>query len=517
VGSVRLRVIGKDSGSVLEGIEVFRGSIFESRLTLHADGDRPVSARKVGGSRSPVKLNAPWRRRVWGPPTYWVRAPGHAWASVAIDHPSGGERQLALERGAALEVVLEKLPSVSDLKILLRRAPDPEEERALRDEIQRILGIARDPARRPTYWQLYLAKIQQSRGRIACGRLWRFLNGILRTEFEIRMGSRGRATIDYLPPGRWCIHVGSRSFHDIREEPPLGEAEVALEPGKRERVAIVLEMPRSAKMAPLSGTFRRAPGWKEKEIRVSATGMGRAISPIPLARMAPSGQDPMLYSWSAGPMPAGRYTLAIWPTDQKVEVDLPEQGMNDVRLEMLERAELVVQVCDLATGGEAPVKRILWGLESSDGNSWSYRRVTRRFGRKEFSVSVPAGRIHLDIDSREYRCVDRTALYVRAVPGRNDVTLHVERDQGLTIVLKDQKAVVPFSMDAAIEVRAVQGSGRILKVEGRKVGLLYSTSEPGPYRVTVGPLAGFRPVEPLEVEVKRGEFTRVVVRFERLG
>jgi hypothetical protein len=104
-----------------------------------------------------------------------------------------------------------------------------------------------------------------------------------------------------------------------------------------------------------------------------------------------------------------------------------------------------------------------------------------------------------------------------ARPGMNELVLHVKRERccELKISLRDGEAVVPFNHTLPISVEAEEGDGQSGSrvYDGRSVRIMLSRQ--GRYRVKIGPVPGYAPVETQRVDATEQQPAELVIALSR--
>jgi hypothetical protein len=112
-----LRVVDAATHAPLAGIDVRVDPEWLKGSRLWRDPKVLETPPLVSGATSPVTLPP-----IGGQPVLWVHVPGYAWARVQVLYLVGGEREVALARGATLEVVLRgRIPEGVALDLVLKR------------------------------------------------------------------------------------------------------------------------------------------------------------------------------------------------------------------------------------------------------------------------------------------------------------------------------------------------------------------------------------------------------------
>jgi len=413
-----------------------------------------------------------------GAPTYWCRTPDHAWGRIEIDSLTTGERTLVLERSSSLEVHLSNLQQDSDAALRLR-APGAE-------AYQVLFEVKPKPDRQP----VVLADV---------------------------------------PPGAYVVSVEvGESFGEVVT---LGLAEVALAPGERRSVSLLLaDPPRRALLVPLSGTLLIPPGWGEPKgmlrfnlkdasgavegnevwVRLDSFELGQAgDSPaVPGVKLLDAERG--LFAFDAGKVAPGRFEYGVYNYGAAGEVEVGPEGRTDVAIEIPPPAELLVTVIEEQTAAPARIQHLVWSMVSP-GVRQANVSATGKHGRFEFLV--PAGLIELQsFGDTGYGYARKR---VEAYPGRNAVTLEVPRGCGFIIEFREGEALVPVRDALAGDPESVEGGGSMSTITYDGRAPTYFMTEPGTYRVPLRAPDGYRAPDMVEVTIAPGETKVVKVQVER--
>ncbi len=412
---VLLHVLSAEDGRELEGVDAYcaTGPLFQTGW--QHPGTVPEEAPRVRGARSPFLVESSGDH-AWASYSYWVRAPGHAWGTITLDHSAGGERSITLQTACALDVELVGLED----------------------------------------WLRPLVRLWPPDGDPSAG--YPFA--------ERQPDTQGRVAFEALPPGSYLVSA-ERGWAGDRA--CFGQAQVSIAAGERASVALPLELPARPREVVVSGRLVLNSGWEREGLELSFAAQGGAsvwadgkVS-VPLAAMsAASTTDSAggVFTWSASLPVAGDYELSVVPLTIRRLLAVPPAGLTDVEVVVPGAAEVEVRVVVEESGEELEVERLFWSPPRVEGIlTTPMLSVTRDPARGRITFRAPAGEIQLRAVDRSLEPVDEPALFV-LVPGHNQVELRVHRQIGVRIRLRDGETILPWSWDWRLRAQSIDGEAR---------------------------------------------------------
>lgn len=369
--------------------------------------------------------------------------------------------------------------------------------------------------------------------------------------------ARPCATLDHLPPGRYVLACEAR---DGAEE--LDAIEVEIKPGETTEAELRAALPPDGPFVPLRAKIRFARGdpigkfrfeWEAMALdppRIFHTLQSREVA----ARADRSIEEGSLEVWQEvrlGDVRPGRWRVWERTIGLEASIDVTEDGDNQVELIAPDMADAVVHLVD-ADSGEAWTSPTQLLLERAgrrvtmvDDSASAFLRSRMSFHTNfaeaargadgTFRFQIAAGPIQLrlvDPTDRDFRSSAGDPLEIvgdstiELEPGENEIELRVRRPTVVRLAWTVTSDEARRNAMAA-ESRAWRHLRRARLVPLDRAGPpIWSGSslvapgefllpEPGRYRVELPPLAGWKPLRPVEAVAKQGERVVVPVTLER--
>lgn len=454
--AVRLRVLGGDAESDLGGIEVRCPGT--GRAAVSPTPDRGTVVLTDGAS--PVELPAPNPAR-HVTETYWVRAIGHCWQTVQIDHSRPGERRLRLPAGGALAVTLQG-------------------DALGREEI--MVRVRRDGA------------------------------GV-RPIAETRLVADGITRLEGVPAGaaRVCIEAGG--WHGPRL---FGEAEVRVRAGDVTNVTVRIAGVERASLT-LRGQLVLPAAWPRQDVVLTVLPIGELVAVskqkrrVELAAMKQLSAE--TYGFEIDGLRPDVYQAIVTPLEARLRVELV-RGAPPVRIEVPPPADVRVRLLDAATGQRIFPGRVSWRTALPEGvRGYSVRLASLDEANREFALRAPFGEVFLRCEAAGYTSVART---YEAGPNENRWTVNLARSCGVRIRLITAGAAVPWdSRKHHATLRQVGGSGRSAGQRYADGRVDVRVTQPGTYELVLHPIDGFMEVAERSVRIGQGEWKDITIQLRR--
>jgi len=458
---VRLHVVSSIDGRELTGVEVWPGPYGFPTDVKHP-GATPEGEPVLERATSPVRIPPPeksWKSAF----QYFVRAPGHAWGSIALDHGAGGERTLVLAASARLEV--ELIGNAGWLEPEVRLWPPDASQ-----------------------WDVYAYAAREP-------------------------DAEDRAVFDSLAPGTYLASV-ERGWADRRES--YGSALVDVVAGETITLPLTVSLPERPTSVRVSGTLTLPFVWERDGMKLTFSGEGATEKwlpqekALPLEEMTPLAAEAgfalphdasEVYAWGIELPVAGSYALDVYPLLVRSLLKVPAGGLEGVDLVVPMPADVEVTVLDAESGAEIPVDALFWSPPPIDGIIATplYRAVPDpERGRPVFRA--PAGEIRLAPVSRGLLPVDEEQTYT-VEPGENSLEFRVQQQIGVRFTFRDGEATVPWDWSWRLSAHRVDGEGRD---RSRSIGILWFLEE-GTYELRSNGIPGFESIDGTRIEVVAGQ------------
>ena len=462
--AARLRVVDAATRGELTGVSVLRDvPIYRGRRHPGTWKPEHVIARN---SNSPVALPP-----VDGVVQYWVRANGYAWESIEFAHRTGGERIVALQYEARLNVHLDTFEPDWNFKV---RLYDPD---------AREFG--------PCVAESRPHKLESGGGEIEFSGL---RAGTMRVDAHI---------------GNWW-------------DPPLvvGRATANLIPGSTTQVSLTLDAERLPEpVVELAGTLDLPAAWQDIAVGLKLV---RTDGPPPRdGDWRSIGADsvvnepgrPGVRRWSLGRVTPGPYIIVIDPLQVIHRIELTAPGQRNVHIHVPELAEVVAKLTESPSGQAIDLDKIAWGRPTPEGvNTWSFENVDYDASVGGYRFVAPVGPISLMVRDDRYADIHRQ---LRVQPGANPVALTTHALPSRWIRFVDGGAVVPVSWSMRFTITSTDGAsrGHLGNIENGRAKLV--VPEDGRYEVVLPTPKGFEAVEPRTVSFGAADNGEIVVKLRR--
>lgn len=454
LATMRVRVLGADSGSDLGGLRVVTGPGDGGYWPRFPGGD-PRLEVLVDGARSPLAIE----------PTVsdvsqhvWISAAGYAWQLVELDTREPGERTVQLQPGGDLDLHA------------IGGTPPP-------DCVLRVLG-----------------NLQSS--------------PVAEFPFDASRVTR----VDRLPAGTWRLVVQKGSWY---EDPvTLGEVDATFVAGSTTEATIVLRegvaVPRPVVAA---GTLSLADAWGPAitlviEARDTTRTWQTQLVRIALDSMQPIGAG--VRRWHAGELPPGNYRCSVAGAAWQVEFVLGPNGDEQIAVVVPDPCRVRVRCIDADSGAQVPPGN--WGLRwvaaATETGAALGSAAAGQGADGAFELLAPPGAIELDAQPPGYQW---THLRVAVQPGGNEVVMQMRRECGLMIDVVDDATGRSLPFRPAFALTDASGRPAISYTGPDRL----ATREPGEFQLRVAEVPGYRSPPPRTVAVTAGQWTRVEVRLRK--
>lgn len=415
----------------------------------------------------------------------YARAPGYAWGRLVLDVSKGSERELLLERAAALSVRVvnvqpERYAELGKRATLFVRKVGPD-------------GVE------TTAWS-------------------RELDGTWETE---------ALRIESLESGDYVALVELSS--SWRRKPmELGRAAIAIPPGgERELPLILPDAPEAPGKATLSGVVSFPNFGGKEHVRLEFYGSdyryGDPDFELRLDELVPVNAAAPTWSFRAEGLPVDRYQVRLLPFQKSWMVALPDGGRDDVELVIPELAEVLVETVDAETGQGVSLETIGFRTmealpdQVTHGGSgpWSWVEPDTEPGRFRF-WTTPGGAAVIARGKANGVDYGHFPEEVQLVPGLQSMRIELAPACILRFEFRVDGAALPHEDGIFVGlsecIRAIGHDGR---VGGLYPYSLVEASAPGLYEVTFEGVGSdrFLPIPPRRVEVTAGGTTEVIVEL----
>jgi len=462
VPTLRLRVIGDDTGADLGGLRVVRCSDWQRDDFRHPGNEELRIVLEHG--RSPLQLH----HGETGPSVrYWVKAPGYAWDQIVLATDGSGERTLRLAPGGDVDVTfVGAVPAGAVLRV--REVPD----------------VAPTPPGTPRRQDRPMA--------------------------EVTLAAAGPTRVDALPAGSWSLSLEKGEW--FHEQVVFGVATVVATAGAIVPATITVRADMQPPVAQrVHGTLQLSPAWGEDiHLELEPAGATKVWAKddvrLRLDGMQPIG--PGHYRWGEIELLAGRWEITVRGTEYRTIAEVGPGHPTELHIVVPDPNEVRVRVVDAATGlpipGAAPSCN---GTVAGWSSGWSHSPM-HAVGDGWHRCLAPAGTIVLSAHPPGYAWA-HASHEVR--PGGNEFVLRLERVCGIELVLKDGEVTIPWPHDAYAQIEHTTSKAGVGYWSGNRV----AAKEPGEHLLTIEPIPGYEPIAPRTVQIDAGRWTKVEIVLRR--
>ncbi len=413
---------------------------------------------------SPIPLSAEGANTGSSVP-YHVHSPGYAWGRILLDTTTGGDREILLDAGGAIELTFEGGWDRPGAVLRLRN-----------------LGETQPYAEVPVIGQVM--------------------------------------RIDGILPGAYDVAVETGSW--AQSPLVLGNVELTVLTGELLPVLLPVDTIEDEERVPFAGTVFVPAGWflDDFQLRIRPIDPGRNVAEetqhIPSLEMAiteVSGGS--LYEWQADLVEPGNFGLLVLPIGYGVNVNVPETGNIGAQISL--PPPVPVEVHTVLAGTEEPASPLMirWTPMREQGVPGAGAlSVTAEPGTNIFLFDAPIGGVILSCSDSAYRPASRQITLSESGP--NVFTFELQPAHGVSLSLFDDQTPVPWDIGWHAHLTALEGTTGQVVTRGR-IGIQYRilVSNPGWYTLTMPDIDGFLPIPPQPIEILEGEIIDHEVLLQR--
>jgi len=454
-----LHVRDRASGRELEHVMLVSDTS-NSWSSIDHPGDSARAAQDLG--RSPLRLQPPVGSSSTSRDVY-ARSPGYAWGRIELDDTHGGERFLLLDPGGDLEIQL------------VGKVDDPNAK-------LRLYGLDSQPV------------------------------------FELDLSGQTALQVSGLHAGehRLVAEIG-----DYWDEPlNLGEVPALIRAHETCRVVLALRAPPPISRVRCGGTLVLPLEWDlddfslEFELLGTPLGGGDGRFDIESFDMEVSPERPTERKWTAPDVQPGLYEVLLRDLAFTVVLDIPPPGVLDARIEVPAPTWVEVVCVDDSTGVAIEKAEVEWHFKlPEEVSGWSDEEAEWDVDLLCFRFRAPIGLVTISAGCEGYASTSKT---VQVVQSENKFELRVRKQCGVKPVLRDGDTVIPWGLQAGIELEPVEGqqNEHASTTWGGGVVTL-NRGEPGLYVLRIPLIPGYLPVPEQTIRLETGVVTEHVVHLIR--
>ncbi|MBK8178089.1 MAG: hypothetical protein IPK67_04175 [Planctomycetes bacterium] len=465
-----LHVVDARDNLELDDLSLYRLSEWDA-LGIDERLERPTGDPIGVSLRSPLEIAYATDDLASGLPMHFVQRTGYAMGCILVDPLAAGEFFLRLEPIGSLRLAID--------------------------------GANRDPKLRLQLYQELgpvLKSITQWRGD--------------------QLGSEARPilAVEELVGGPYRVRaeVGS-----TLEPQSLAEQSFTIVPGQQSQVVLAItDLPQEGKVEVVI-TVKFSAGWDVKAFELTVYSLDVVIRSTYRTQKIPSSSMSTIEAgtWISDPilLDAGRCRIAIQQAHFAKEFFLAGLLRQELLVEVPPAGRVVAHLTDAATGKPVSGASYRWGHKGPlDKRAYLVGSGQSETSPGTFEFMAPCGTVWIDA------CVGAhlSALgALEVVPGTNELSLSLEPDYSVELVLREGDKLVPWTMRAMDDVKfervddlPFRGRASMSSGSGR---LTCFQTQPGTYRVTLPALAGYRKIEPFEWILDRNSPSEKVIQLVR--
>jgi hypothetical protein len=510
---VELDVFDADTKESLTAVQVVRGSSFGGG-GMPIGGPVDAEDLLVKDARSPIRVPAPDTEGPIRRVAVWVGAEGYAWERIELRGDESGVRPVPLARGARLLVeVTGDPPEGSVLRVhgavdLAHLRAQAEAQIEALDEDDLPEGVASKAA--------MLEEIEREFAEILASPV---AMAMLANEPIAELPCRGERRLELAGLPRAKLTVSCELGDWFREPQRFASAEVDLagEEDARARLHIA-PMIRPAPMA-LEGTVFVPGEWGRVDFDVT-------LKPERVPFLVDDGwttlrdwqirrdaSTPGLFHFDFDERLPGEYELAIDEFGFERSFTLAPGGIPPLVVVIAPPCDVTVHVIDDGTGEPIVTDRLSWWSVTEEGGSLNAGGEAGDGKRSTFRFRVPQGRIALHVWQGPYEILEEE---VDAFAGDNEFTIRLKRRNSCKPILMNGDQVVPWGDESdSIVVTTASGTRVNFGWSFGDGSIELHFAEPGRYRLLLPRIKGFRKIEPVEVEILKGQTREVRIEMVR--
>ncbi len=460
--AVVLRVVDSASRSDLHGVSLVRADSFPNENARHPGlefEERTVAT----GLASPIDLGA-YAQALgpWGSASLLVGVRGYTWSLVEVDFTHGGERTVALERGAELTVLVRGVDPQADERLRLR----------LTDVVPPVLDLA--------------------------------------------LTADGEIELQALPPGE--VRVSAEIGAWFEDPLVVGEAPVVLRAGERASVTLDLAPAPVLEFADVAGVVFVAKGWERTSLDASLELIGTALGGVEPRRSLNALREESTregydaFRWECRRLQVGRHEFEVSEPCFSVVLDVPPGGRDDYELVLDAPAELLVLVLDDATGEAVSTDQVRWNPrrpEGVTGGGLESARFDAERGR--YVIRTVPTVVELMLWSKEYLPYSGEVDLTRGV---REHTIRLQRASSIEVTLRSAGTRLPLPDGWDDEPSEPISGGATRLTSFNSWSRTFVVTTPGTYELVPPRIPGYRELPVQRIEVLAGRKTEHVIEYE---
>ncbi len=464
----RLHVVDANSGAELDGIRLYTVQQFDA-IGIDVNLRRPDRGLVGEDLFSPIDVRYDSDAHS-DPPTHLVGRSGYVWGKIQIDPRAGGDFVLKLQPGGSLHATFEGASRASRLRIRLYQSSTPDLKSIAEwggDQLQRGPPLALD--------------------------------------------------LDCLPAGEYVLRAEVGKSEDPKI---LAQQAFAVAVGAQANIALLVPALPKPEKYEVEFTLKMDPSWSHEkfDLLVDSQEFSKGSTTPFEWIMASKWTRLEAGVWKAKPvlLEAGHYTCTIDELYFGADLQVGGDPHQQVLLEIPAQVQVIVHAVDVESGEpvEGAIYLCAWKAPQGEQFFGGHNGLSET-SMGQVKLFAPLGQVRLEAFTPEYFMWKEQILDLG--PGRNEITLKLQRNLRLEIVLREGEKVVPWGMSAMNGVKCEAVNRRDLGggIRGGSGRLTCFVREPGLYRITIPKLPGYQPIEPFEVSLEERKLIERIIPVVR--
>ena len=470
----RLHIIDAESGDELSNVLLYRMDGISSpgvELPIEVGGAELVGSGLV----SPITIDPLTVEGHSGANTIFAYQKAYAWGAISLDQTGGGDLYLRLKPGGDLFVQLTGPLPTPDMTVRLRRSEQSGNRKLL---AERALTLSPDKGR---------------------------------SGLEIIGLAAGGYTAS--------LERGNGDASQV-----LASTEVRISGGSDNRIEFeVPPIPQGAKV-PVTILVRIDPSWQLDAFVLVVTDLDLPLRARERAKLI---RSPIMTQVAGGAytyeqlfLRGGKHELYLEEARYGVECIVAPPGPQEITLTVPPCGLVSITVLDSGTGMLVPQPSLCWsylGGSGAPGGSGCVGIPPSGPGRFEFRA--PAGKIRIDAGGGALGNYLGDSRTIEVAQGVQEIVVELKSARRVVLSLREAERAVDWSAHYMSDIKFSDSSGPVVVwrtvLDSGSGKLTCFVASPGKYMVSLPPLAGYMPIQDIEVDLSLAASAELTLQLIR--